>query len=164
MAVWTAFTTGGPSVYHLIRGNVLLSDTSGEDEYASDTKGAVTDITSDKNKTSAAMAPETPARGRPRKGSDRKETNKNASGQHGSDTKEAATASIPESPASSFVSDTNMPTYDTAKHYLGTLCPRHHDYHGTGQSLLRKTNHLCLACDRERARDRRLARQPGAHP
>jgi hypothetical protein len=126
----------------------LLPDTSGEDEYVSDTKGAVTDITSDKNKTGAAMAPETPARGRPRKVSDRKET---------------SAASTPESPASSFVSDTNMPTYDTDKYYLGKLCQRHHDYHGTGQSLLRKTNHLCLACDRERAKERRQVKNAVAH-
>ena len=43
--------------------------------------------------------------------------------------------------------------------YVGKLCPRRHDYNGTGQSLLRKTNHLCLACDRERAQERRQAKQ-----
>jgi hypothetical protein len=47
--------------------------------------------------------------------------------------------------------------------YLGKLCPRRHDYNGTGQSLLRKTNHLCLACDRERAQERRQAKQQGTH-
>jgi hypothetical protein len=61
-----------------------------------------------------------------------------------------------------FMSDSNTPAYDTSKHYLGKLCPRRHDYNGTGQSLLRKTNHLCLACDRERAKERRQAKRTAA--
>jgi hypothetical protein len=49
--------------------------------------------------------------------------------------------------------------YDTEKYMLGKLCPRHHDYQGTGQSLLYKRNHVCLACDREKTRERRQARR-----
>ena len=79
-----------------------------------------------------------------------------------SDKKEATAASLPEPLAPAFVSDSTVPTYDTSKQYLGKLCPRRHDYHGTGQSLLRKTNHLCLACDRERAKERRQARHAAA--
>ena len=33
------------------------------------------------------------------------------------------------------VSETNMPAFDTTKYGLGKLCPRGHDYHGTGESL-----------------------------
>jgi Arc/MetJ-type ribon-helix-helix transcriptional regulator len=50
------------------------------------------------------------------------------------------------------------PSYDTSKYILGKLCPRGHDYHGTGQSLLRRANQGCLACDAARARERRKAK------
>ena len=71
-------------------------------------------------------------------------------------------ASMPEPPDPAFLSDLHVPAYDTRKHYLGKLCPRLHDYHDTGQSLLRKTNHLCLACDRERAKERRQSKHATA--
>ena len=154
----------------------MLPETSGEDEYASDTKGAITDITSDDNRHSTSTPLETPVRRRSRKASDRKTADNNVPDKKAakppilsdkkestplimSDTKEATAASLPASPAPAFMSDTNIPAYDTSKHYLGKLCPRRHDYHGTGQSLLRKTNHLCLACDRERAQERRKAKR-----
>lgn len=157
----------------------MLSDTSGEDESMSDTKGAITDITSDDNRDSIATSSETPVRGRSRKASGRKTADNKVSDKKAanppitsdrkeealsimSDTKGATTASLPESPAPAFMSDTNIPAYDTSKHYLGKLCPRRHDYHSTGQSLLRKTNHLCLVCDRERAKERRQAKHTPA--
>jgi hypothetical protein len=139
----------------------MLSDTNGEDEYASDTKEVVADITSDDNTDRAAVPTRTPAHARSRKVSDRKVVDDNTSDTKMdappimSGKKEATAASLPEPRAPAFVSDTNVPVYNTSKHYLGKLCPRRHDYHGTGQSLLRKTNHLCLACDRERAKARR---------
>ena len=119
----------------------MLSDTNGGDKYASDTKEALPGITSDDN-TSDTKADQSSIL---------------------SDKKEANVASLPDPRAPAFVSDSNVPTYDTSKHYLGKLCPRRHDYNGTGQSLLRKTNHLCLACDRERAQERRQAKQQGTH-
>ena len=140
----------------------FLSDTSGEDEYASDTKEDVTDRESDKNRNRAA------ARKRSQKASDKKAVDDNTSGAKAeassilSDKKEATAASPPAPLTPAFVSDTNVPMYDTSKHYLGKLCPRRHDYHGTGQSLLRITNHLCLACDRERAQARRQAKRATA--
>jgi hypothetical protein len=146
----------------------MLPDTSGEDEYASDTKGATTDITSDDKRDSTSTPPEAPVRRRSRKASDRKTADNNMSDKKAakplimSDTKGATTASLPASPAPAFMSDTNIPAYDTSKHYLGKLCPRGHDYKGTGQSLLRKINHLCLACDRERAKERRQAKRTAA--
>ena len=132
----------------------MLSDTRGGDGYASDTKEAMTARTSDDNTDRAAVPPRTPARARSQKASDTKADAPPIM----SDKKEATAASVPEPLAPAFGSDSNGPTYDTSKHYLGKLCPRHHDYHGTGQSLLRKTNHLCLACDRERAKERRQAK------
>ena len=57
------------------------------------------------------------------------------------------------------VSDTNVPAFDTAKYVLGKLCPRGHDYHGTGQSLRHRRRHVCLACDAEQARARRKAQR-----
>ena len=146
----------------------MLPDTSGEDEYASDTKGAITDITSDANRDSTSTPLEAPVRRRSRKASDRKTADNNVSDTKAakplimSDTKAATTASLPASLAPAFMSDTHIPAYDTSKHYLGKLCPRGHDYKGTGQSLLRKTNHLCLACDRERAKERRQAQRTAA--
>jgi hypothetical protein len=146
-----------------------LSDTSGGDAYASDTKEAMTDIASDDNTDRVAVPTRPPARARSRKVSDRKGEGDNASDTKTdsssimSDKKEATAQSLLAPLAPAFVSDSTVPTYDTSKHYLGKLCPRKHDYHGTGQSLLRKTNHLCLACDRERAKARRQAKQQGTH-
>ena len=53
-----------------------------------------------------------------------------------------------------------VPPYDTSKYRLGRLCPRGHDYHGTGQSL--RTNNRsssCRACDVEQKREKRQARR-----
>jgi hypothetical protein len=52
-----------------------------------------------------------------------------------------------------------VPSFDTAKYELGKLCPRGHDYHGTGKSLRRLPRHVCLQCDAEGARERRKARR-----
>jgi hypothetical protein len=57
------------------------------------------------------------------------------------------------------VSDTHVPAFDTTKYGLGKLCPRGHDYHGTGQSLRHLRRHVCLACDAEQARARRKAQR-----
>jgi hypothetical protein len=48
---------------------------------------------------------------------------------------------------------------DTAKHFLGVLCKRGHDYQGTGQSLRKVRNKVCLACDAAAARARRRGEQ-----
>ena len=134
------------------------SDSAELKDLLSDTKEAMTARTSDDNTDRAAVPPRTPARARSQKASDTKaDAPPIMSGK-----KEATAASVPEPLAPAFGSDSNGPTYDTSKHYLGKLCPRRHDYHGTGQSLLRKTNHLCLACDRERAKERRQARHAAA--
>jgi DNA-binding XRE family transcriptional regulator len=53
----------------------------------------------------------------------------------------------------------SLATFDPRKHVLGKLCPRGHDYQGTGQSLRRLPAHVCLVCDRERAKERRQARR-----
>jgi hypothetical protein len=52
-----------------------------------------------------------------------------------------------------------VPAFDTTKYGLGKLCPRGHDYHGTGQSLRHLRRHVCLACDAEQARARRKAQR-----
>jgi hypothetical protein len=51
--------------------------------------------------------------------------------------------------------------YDEARHYLGQLCSRGHDYEGTGKSLRRKRSHQCVPCDRELASARRQAKRKG---
>jgi predicted DNA-binding protein len=58
-----------------------------------------------------------------------------------------------------------VPAYDTSKHKLSGLCSRGHDYHGTGQSLRKKSNGACLACEAEGAATRRPAmRQQEGQP
>ena len=47
--------------------------------------------------------------------------------------------------------------YDPTKFYLGTLCPKGHDWGGTGQSLLRKHNQRCRACENAGKKARRQA-------
>jgi hypothetical protein len=55
--------------------------------------------------------------------------------------------------------------YDASKCYLGKLCPRGHDFQGTGMSLLRRHNHACRECENAQKRERRArkkaARQEG---
>jgi hypothetical protein len=50
------------------------------------------------------------------------------------------------------------PSHDPMKYYLGKLCPKQHNYQGTGQSLLYRRNKRCLQCDKESTRERRKAR------
>jgi len=69
----------------------------------------------------------------------------------------AQAADIAEASAD-IVSD-NIPAFDAAKHVLGKLCPRSHDYHGTGQSLLRRSDRHCLACEREKPRKQKRAKR-----
>jgi hypothetical protein len=52
-----------------------------------------------------------------------------------------------------------VPDYDSSKFYLGKLCPRGHDYHGTGQSLLRKHNQHCRECENESRREGRARKK-----
>jgi hypothetical protein len=55
------------------------------------------------------------------------------------------------------------PPFDPARHYLGKLCPRRHEWGTTGQSLLRRSNQGCRQCDNEQRRAKRAARhQPPA--
>jgi len=42
----------------------------------------------------------------------------------------------------------SYPPFDTNTSYLGKLCPKGHDYYGTGQSLRRHHNQSCRECDR----------------
>lgn len=52
-----------------------------------------------------------------------------------------------------------MLPFDATKYVLGKLCPRRHDYSGTGHSLLRLTNRHCLVCDREKFHERKQAKR-----
>jgi Arc/MetJ-type ribon-helix-helix transcriptional regulator len=70
-----------------------------------------------------------------------------------SDTHEARPAAL---------SDTDVPPFDTRKFVLGKLCPRGHEYDGTGQTLRRVRRHVCPACDVERTRALRKARREAA--
>ena len=49
----------------------------------------------------------------------------------------------------------------TEEYVLGQLCPRQHDWHQTGQSLLFLANHRCAECSKERARERRREQKEG---
>jgi hypothetical protein len=61
---------------------------------------------------------------------------------------------IPDSPMPAAV-----PPHDPSKYRLGKLCPKGHDYHGTGQSLLRKHNKHCRECENEAKRAARQAKR-----
>jgi hypothetical protein len=54
---------------------------------------------------------------------------------------------------------TGIPLYDATRYYLGRLCPRQHDYHGSGQSLLRRHNQRCRECERLGKRAAREAKR-----
>jgi hypothetical protein len=45
--------------------------------------------------------------------------------------------------------------YDPTKYTLGKLCPRGHDYQGTGQTLLTLRKRRCLPCEAAKKRERR---------
>lgn len=77
-----------------------------------------------------------------------------------SDTKKAKAGIVYDTKkaAPSIMSDI-IADFDAAKYVLGRLCPRGHDYHGAGQSLLRRSNRHCLVCDREKAQERKQAAQ-----
>jgi hypothetical protein len=68
-----------------------------------------------------------------------------------------------EVPAS-IMSDTKADNtdFDPAKHQLGKLCPRRHNYRETGQSVLRISNRHCRACDREKFHERKQAKRQAA--
>lgn len=51
-----------------------------------------------------------------------------------------------------------IPAYDPTKYVLGQLCPRGHDYYGSGQTLLRLPGRSCPACAKAGKRDRRAER------
>ena len=59
----------------------------------------------------------------------------------------------------SAMSNTQEPVFDTGKFVLGVLCPRGHEYQGSGQTLRRLPRHVCPACDVERTRERRAAQR-----
>ena len=68
-----------------------------------------------------------------------------------SDTNEAAREMTGQS--------SDIPPFDVTKYALGKLCPRQHDYDGTGRSLLRLSNRHCLECDREKFHERKQAKR-----
>jgi hypothetical protein len=55
--------------------------------------------------------------------------------------------------------DASALDYDPAKFSLGKLCPRGHDYQGTGHSLLRKHNQSCPQCLNALKREQRARRK-----
>jgi hypothetical protein len=54
------------------------------------------------------------------------------------------------------------PAYDTTKFYLGKLCPRGHDWHGTGKTLRRKPKGRCDFCHNEDRKEGRAAKRAQA--
>jgi hypothetical protein len=49
--------------------------------------------------------------------------------------------------------------FNPARHYLGELCERGHDWEGSGQSRYSKRNQACMACEAEGAIKRRAAKK-----
>lgn len=52
--------------------------------------------------------------------------------------------------------------YDPTRYVLGTLCQRGHAYGDTGQSLRKRTNGACVACERAQQRQRRARKREEA--
>jgi hypothetical protein len=50
-------------------------------------------------------------------------------------------------------------SFDTTRYYLGKLCPKGHDFGGTGMSLLRKHNQRCRECENESRREGRAKKR-----
>jgi hypothetical protein len=63
-----------------------------------------------------------------------------------------------------YVSDTKADDadYDSTKHHLGKMCPRRHEYRGSGHSVIRISNGHCRACDREKFHERKQAKRQAA--
>src|SRR5262249_16680025 len=57
------------------------------------------------------------------------------------------TTNVPEAVGDD-TGQTGIPPYDTTRFYLGKLSPQQHEYHGSGQSLLRRHNQYCRECSR----------------
>jgi hypothetical protein len=53
------------------------------------------------------------------------------------------------------------PAFDATRFVLGRLCPRGHDYQGTGHALRKRHSGSCVACEREQQRERRARRRQG---
>jgi hypothetical protein len=66
---------------------------------------------------------------------------------------------VPQDLAAEVVAMLTGVEYAAEKYVLGKLCPRHHDYQGTGHSLRHTRNHVCLQCDREKTAERRQAKR-----
>jgi hypothetical protein len=61
---------------------------------------------------------------------------------------------IPVIPPAPAVADA-PPSFDTSKFYLGTLCPKGHNFDRTGMSLLRQHNQRCRECENVSKREKR---------
>jgi len=72
---------------------------------------------------------------------------------------EPAPLSDTEASSCPALSDTEIPPFDTSKFVLGKLCPRNHEYYGTGMTLRRVFRHVCPACDVERTRAARKTKR-----
>jgi hypothetical protein len=68
-----------------------------------------------------------------------------------SDTNGAHGEPAPDPEAPAIVSDI-ITDFDSTKYTLGELCVHGHDYHGSGQSLRRRADRECLACQAARQR------------
>ena len=55
---------------------------------------------------------------------------------------------------------TSVPLYDPAKHHLGKLCPKKHEWGSTEQSLRNKESQ-CLQCKAQAKREKRQAKREG---
>jgi hypothetical protein len=75
---------------------------------------------------------------------------------------QAATSSRTTATEQPRAANSPLPPYDATRFVLGTLCPRGHDYGGTGQSLRRRHNGGCAQCNIDQQRERRQARRQGA--
>jgi hypothetical protein len=145
----------------------IVSDTKLDDTHIMyDTKEAQPDIVSDKNRDISKRRAVKPPHAQSAKASDTKgdvasilsdakaDVPSFVSGTKGDNRSPDVQEILP-----AILSDTKVPAFDTTKYVLGKLCPRGHDYYGTGQSLRRLPRAVCLQCDAEWARERRQTKR-----
>jgi hypothetical protein len=61
-------------------------------------------------------------------------------------------------------SSETCPPFDPANNILGKLCKRGHEWGTTGQSLLRRSNDRCRACENASRREKRAAQREPTQP
>ena len=75
------------------------------------------------------------------------------------DTRPPVPATVLQAAQNPALASVEASSFDTTRYYLGKLCPKGHDFGGTGMSLLRKHNQRCRECENESRREGRAKKR-----